>query len=222
MSSYRARQPGASLARILFYELIRKSAHLILAVFFGARAIDRRNVPAVGPLLLASNHESYLDPPVIASLMNHRHLEFIARAGLFKFRPFASIIALLNSIPIREDQGDGAAIREVLRRLDMGRAVLIFPEGSRSPDGTMQPFKRGVSLLVKRSKCPVVPVAIAGAHECWPRHRWPRLFGPPIIVKYGVPIPHDELMKDGPDAALERLFNEIKGLRDGLHVNGRE
>jgi 1-acyl-sn-glycerol-3-phosphate acyltransferase len=220
MSSLREKQPGANLPRILFYEAIRRSAHVLLAVFFRAQAVDVENVPGSGPLLLAANHQSYLDPPTIGSLVTHRHLEFIARAGLFKYRPFAWVISLLNSIPIREDTGDAQAVREVLRRLEKGRAVLIFPEGSRTPDGKIHTFKRGVALLVKRARCPVVPVAIEGAYQRWPRFGWPRLVGPPVIVRYGKPIPYEELMKEGADAAMRRLEKEVRLLHSQITGNG--
>src|SRR6266850_4260144 len=150
--SFRDRQPGASLLRILFYEFIRRAARLFLILFFGAKGTGMENIPETGPLLLVANHQSYLDPPAISSLATHRHLEFLARASLFKFKPFAWVISMLNAVPIQDDSGDAAAIREILRRLEGGRAVLIFPEGSRSPDGVVHEFKRGVAVLVKRAK----------------------------------------------------------------------
>jgi 1-acyl-sn-glycerol-3-phosphate acyltransferase len=210
------RQPGTSLLRYLIYELVNRSVYLICRLAFRIRGEGVLNVPASGPVLLACNHESFLDPPSVSILLRHRQLEFIARASLFK-GVFGKVIALLNAIPLKDDSGDAGAIKEVLRRLDAGRAVLIFPEGSRTPDGEMHEFKRGVALLVKRAKCPVCPVAIAGAYEHWPVHaKRPRLSGPSVRVRYGKPIPYDELMKDGADAALERVRAEVVALRAGL------
>src|SRR5437899_1906837 len=93
--------------------------------------------------------------PPGAIILATSHLEFLARASLFKFKPFAWVISLLNSVPIDDDKGDSAAIRTVLKRLEMSRAVLIFPEGSRTKDGVMNEFKRGATLVVKRARCPV-------------------------------------------------------------------
>jgi 1-acyl-sn-glycerol-3-phosphate acyltransferase len=210
------RQPGSPLHKVWFYEFVRTSVLVAFKVAFRARGYDRKNVPAKGPVLLASNHESFLDPPTIAVLLHHRHLEFVARGSLFKGF-FGHIIKWLNAIPLKDDSGDAGAIREVLRRLDAGRAVLIFPEGSRTPDGEMKEFKRGVALLVKKAQCPVVPVAIAGAFQHWPVGGKCRFRGPSVRVKYGKPIAHEELMSDGADAALERVRAEVTKLRAELH-----
>ncbi|HYE63877.1 MAG TPA: lysophospholipid acyltransferase family protein [Phycisphaerales bacterium] len=210
------RQPGSPLHKVLFYEFVLRTVRLAFKILFRAKGYDSLNVPATGPVLLASNHESFLDPPTIAVLLYHRHLEFIARASLFKGF-FGHVIKNLNAIPLKDESGDAGAIKEALRRLEVGRAVLIFPEGSRTPDGHMHEFKRGVALLVKKGKCPVVPVAIAGAYERWPIHRKkPTLTGPRVRVLYGQPIPYDDLMKNGADAALERVRAEVVKLRDQL------
>jgi 1-acyl-sn-glycerol-3-phosphate acyltransferase len=213
------RQPGAPLGRILFYEFARAVARLTLRMLFGARATGIENIPKTGALLLVANHQSFLDPPTIAVLVPHRHLEFVARASLFKSF-FGHLISMLNSIPIQDETGDSAAIREVLRRLEMQRAVLIFPEGSRTEDGEIHEFKRGAALIVKRSKCPVLPVAITGAYERWPATGKPRFSGPPVRVKYGTTISHDELMKDGADAAMQRLQAEVVKLKAELDHGG--
>lgn len=217
MSAFMARQPGAPLWRVAFYELCRKSARGLLWALVGLRVRDVERVPKTGALLIAANHESYLDPPCVGGAITQRHVAYIARAGLFKWKPFAWLISTLNSVPIREEQGDSAAIRETLRRLELGHAVLIFPEGSRSEDGSLGEFKRGVALLMKKARCPVLPAAIDGAYEAWPRRRkWPRLFGPGVRVLYGDPIPYDELMKDGADAGLARIREEVARLRAQL------
>lgn len=211
---FRDRQPGAPFWQLILYEICRKTCMFILRVFFRLKDQGLEHVPRSGACLVAANHESYLDPPSIGGPIR-RHTAYIARAGLFTWRPFAWLIRSLNSIPIREDQGDVAAIKEAIRRLESGQIVLIFPEGSRSPDGSLQEFKRGVSLLLKKAKCPVVPAAIDGAHEAWPRKGLPRPFRR-VRVRYGAPIPYDELMKDGPDGALQRIRAEIITLRAAL------
>ncbi|MFO0832018.1 MAG: lysophospholipid acyltransferase family protein [Phycisphaerales bacterium] len=217
----RARQPGASLGGVLFYRFCASVAWLALRLLFGARGYQRENVPATGGLIIAANHQSYLDPPAIGGLLlRRRHFDFIARSGLFTFRPFGWLIAHLNSIPVRGDGGDTASIKEVLRRLEMNRAVIIFPEGGRSHDGELHEFKRGAALLVKRSGCPVLPAAIDGAFQCWPPGRkFPLPWKRRVRVLYGEPIPHDELMKDGPDAAMLRLHDEVEKLLAQLRAN---
>jgi 1-acyl-sn-glycerol-3-phosphate acyltransferase len=213
----RDRHPGSSLAHKLTYEVCRKIARLALTTTQRLRAHDLGNVPAAGPLLIVANHQSFLDPPCIGSMITHRHIEYLARATLWGFGPFGKLIQTLNSIPIAEG-GDAAAMKEALRRLHEGKCVLVFPEGSRSPDGAMREFKRGAAVLVKRARCPVLPAAIEGAFDAWPRKsKYPKLFGPPVEVKYGTPIPHSQLLEGGADAALERLAAEVERLRLELH-----
>jgi 1-acyl-sn-glycerol-3-phosphate acyltransferase len=164
-------------------------------------------------VIIAANHESHLDPPLIGC-GPRRPMCFVARVGLFSFRPLGWLISALNAIPIRQGEADTAAIRAVLGALEAGRPVLIFPEGSRTFDGGLQPFARGITVLLKRSKCPVVPAAVAGCFEAWPRTRsFPFLRGRRVAVVFGAAIGHDELMKDGPDAALALLRERIEGLR---------
>jgi len=218
----RDRHPGSSFAHLLFYELCRKAARLALAIFYRIKPVGLHRVPATGPLLIVANHQSFLDPPIVSAFLTHRHTDFIARAGLFKFRPFAWLIGSLNSIPIAEAGGDTAAMKEALKRLGEGKAVLIFPEGSRSPDGAMRDFKRGIAVLVKRARCPVLPAAVEGVHDAWPRGRkFPCLLGRRIALCYAEPIPHAELMDAGADAALERLQAEIESMRLILRANLR-
>ncbi|MBS0196649.1 MAG: 1-acyl-sn-glycerol-3-phosphate acyltransferase [Planctomycetes bacterium] len=219
----RSKQPGASLPRLLFYEFACVVFRAVSRMCFKARVHFPERVPATGPLLLAANHQSFLDPPLIGIRLRQRHLTFIARSGLFKSPAFAAVISWLNALPIREDASDAGAIKETIARLQGGSAVLIFPEGSRCDDGAIGPFKRGVALLMKKARCPVVPVAIEGAFDAWPNSRKrPRFTGCRVEVMYGAPISHEELMKDGPDAALARLALEIDSMRMQLRRGLRE
>lgn len=216
--SIRQRDPGKALPVVVAHAVVRSLIALFYSIFFRARSYDTDHVPGSGPVLVVSNHQAYLDPPLLGTAIRGRHAQYVARDTLFKFKPIGWALALVNSIPIREDSGDAGAIREILKRLDSGDLVILFPEGNRSDDGAMRPFKRGAALLVKRSRCPVVPAAVEGCFDTWPRYRsLPRPWGCPIFVKFGRPIPHDELMKDGADAALRRLEREVDALRLDLH-----
>lgn len=212
-SRLKQRRPGSSLRGLLLYEAVRAVSVVVLRGLYGARVFHAERVPDEGPVLLVANHQSYIDPPVIG-VWPRRHLDFVARLGLFDSAGFAWIIRSLNALPIKEEGGDAPAIKEILRRLQAGRAVIIFPEGSRTHDGQMQEFKRGVAVLVKRSKCPVQPVAIAGCFDAWPRSRKrPRFWGVRIGITYGEPIGHEELLAEGPDAAIGRLHREVEAMR---------
>jgi 1-acyl-sn-glycerol-3-phosphate acyltransferase len=201
-------------------------SHLMVRVFFLALLRTRwdrdTRVPRSGGLLLAANHQSYLDPPLIGGGRLGRPLGYLARKSLFKGRFMSWLLTSYGSIPLEDNQGDIAAMREVLRRLEAGQAVLVFPEGSRSFDGAMQEFKPGLAVLLKRSGCPVVPVAIEGPFDAWPRtSKKPRWWTCPIRVRYGDPIPHEELLRDGVPAAMERLAREIDALRMQLRAEIR-
>jgi 1-acyl-sn-glycerol-3-phosphate acyltransferase len=209
----RGKHPGSSLGAILFYEVIRTVAQLGMMVLFGFRWRGAGSLPRKGAVLVVANHQSYLDPPLVGCAMKGRQFDFLARAGLFEVRWLKPLIVALHSVPVRESGGDTASIKEILRRLEMGRVVLIFPEGTRTMDGSVGPFKRGAAVILRRSQCPVLPVGIAGAHEAWPRGGKPRAFTGTVVVQVGEPIPHDELLADGVDAAMDRLRAEVESLR---------
>ena len=116
-----------------------------------------------------------------------RHMNYIARETLFDFAPFAWLIRSINAIPIDREGFGIAGIKESLRRLKNGEMVLIFPEGTRTPDGEIKQFRPGITSLAVRSRSAILPVAIAGAFQCWPKTRtFPR--PGKIRVHYGRPI----------------------------------
>jgi 1-acyl-sn-glycerol-3-phosphate acyltransferase len=204
-----------------FYSLGRVLCRIVFTLLYRIHSEGTENVPRHGAVLMVANHQSYLDPPVIGCVLRRRRIDFVARRGLWRNRLLAPVIDALCAIPIDEEGGDLSAMREVLRRLEMGHTALIFPEGSRTTDGTVQSFKRGVALLVKRAGCPVIPVAVEGCFDAWPRHRRrPRLGGARIAVAFGPPIPHEELMAGGPVEGLQRLHDEVERLRAGLAAQG--
>lgn len=217
---YRTKHPSGRLGPILFYDLCRGITGLVLCLCYRYRAIGAARVPRTGALLIVANHQSFLDPPIVGTAIN-RHLDYIARVGLFKSRALAWLIRTLHALPIRQDQPDSAAMKESIRRLEQGAAVLVFPEGSRSEHGELGEFKRGVAILLRRAKCPVIPVALDGAFEAWPRRRrFPRPWGR-ITVKYGTVISPEELLALGPDAAVARLQHEVEKLLGEIRAGDR-
>jgi 1-acyl-sn-glycerol-3-phosphate acyltransferase len=223
LSRLREHRPNTPLPGLLAYAVSRLIVAAFLTAAYRMRAFGSDNVPRHGAVLLVANHQSYLDPPAVGVAVRHRHLDYLARAGLFESTVLGKMLTAFNSVPINEDGGDTRAIKEILRRLGDGRAVLIFPEGTRSPDGAMRPFKRGIALLVKRARCPVVPVAVEGCYDAWPRDQAaPSVWGKRIAVKVGEPIAYEEVMALGGDAALERLAAEIDRMRLELRAKLRE
>jgi 1-acyl-sn-glycerol-3-phosphate acyltransferase len=179
---------------------------------WGVRAWHRERLPAAGPMLLVSNHVSHIDPPLVGMCVG-RPCTYLARHDLFQ-PPLGWLIRRLGAVPIDRESGkDG--LTAVLKLLEQGRRVIMFPEGTRSPDGELQPLKPGVALLVKKAHCPVVPVGIAGAHESWPRsQKLPKLAplgvcgpGTPLGVSFGEPVPagfYDTMGREAIVADMQR------------------
>ncbi len=213
LQRYRMRHPGSSLARLWFFDLCRETVLWYFRIFHRLKRVDVMNIPREGPVLLIANHQSFYDPPAIGGGIRHRHSDFLARDSLFKFKPFGWLISKLNASPIRQGAGDAGAMKATIEKMHNGRMMLVFPEGSRTPDGEIQRFQRGAAVLLKRAHCQVIPVGIAGAYEAWPRSRkLPIPFRDKIVVCYGEPISSDQLMKDGADAALEYLRTRVEEL----------
>lgn len=212
---------------MLFYDAVWLFTWSIATIVYRLRIRGMHNIPTGGPLLVIANHQSHFDPPAVTLAFTRRHINFIARGGLFTNRFFGAYIQALNAVPIKETGSDTAAIRTALAQLAKGRIVLLFPEGSRSPDATLQEFKRGFWLLMSRAKCPVLPMGIDGAYDAWPRCRkLPRLWGRRIAVSIGKPLSHAQLMAMGPKEGLPYLRQLIDNLRldarDDLRAATRE
>ncbi len=200
-------------SRPRFFALCRFLARVAIQVLYRPIVVGGERVPDTGGVLIAANHQSYIDPPFVGCWVK-RHLTFIARSGLFKSAFMARLIGSLNSIPIAEEGSDTAAMKAVLEAIADDRAVLIFPEGSRTEDGGMHEFKRGASVVVKRARCPVVPVGIEGAWDAWPRGRKrPRLFGRRLAMVYREPIPLETLEAEG-KGALALIEREVTLARE--------
>lgn len=201
-----------SWPRSLFFRLAQTLCRILFKTCYRWRILHSERVPLSGPILLVANHQSHFDPPAIGSGI-HRSTSFLARDSLFRFFAFRWLIKTLGADPIKRDTSDTAAMKRTIELLNDGHSVLVFPEGTRTPDGTIKPFKRGVAILLKRAKCKVIPVAIEGAFNAWPKGDRPHFTGRRIAIAYGEPIDSQELIKDGPDKALEFLALEIDALR---------
>ena len=207
------RHPGSGVAGIGFFALCCFMFRVYFRLTHSARFDGTDRIPDRGPVLLIANHQSYYDPPFIGCWITRRQLDFLARGSLFKFKPFAWLLKTVHTMPIKQGAGDTGAMKEALRRLGEGRAMLVFPEGSRTRDGSISPFERGTALLLKRAHCTIIPVGISGAYEAWPRHkRLPRPFSGRIAVVYGDPISSDTLVEHGADEAMRRLHAEVEAL----------
>ena len=164
--------------------------------FFHGFAVERlENIPKDGSFLLASNHLSFLDPPALGCRMP-RNLHYFARDSLFK-GPLGMLIRALNSIPVNRSQLDLATLRTVLKVLKEGNPLLVFPEGTRSEDGSLSEGKRGVGMLVAKSQVPVLPARIFGSYEILGKGKSLPRIGRKLRVRYGTLLDFEELDSGG-------------------------
>ena len=200
------RKRDRSLGTWVIYKFLQVLMTSYFSLRYGFRATGREPLPSEGGMLLVSNHLSHLDV-IILGATTPRPLNFVARSSLFFF-PLKPIIIALGALPIRRDGMGAEGLKETLRRLRAGGIVTLFPEGSRSQNGELGVLKSGIGLLASRAKVPIVPVAIAGAFEAWPRSsKLPRPH--PLRVHYGAPITPTELVGMNADAVAELLRDRL-------------
>jgi 1-acyl-sn-glycerol-3-phosphate acyltransferase len=199
-----------------WYDTVFVSSYLGFGIGHSLRVIGRRHMPRSGPVLVLANHQSFFDP-VLVGLASTRYLTYVARETLFRNKFFAGIIRSLDAIPIDNEGFSRQGIHGTLEALGKGLSVLLFPEGERTPHGGMEPFKPGVTLLLKKAKCPIVPVGIAGAFDSWPRfQKIPKLaplWAPPrkgtIALSVGRPISAEEVSHRPRDEQLRILYDAV-------------
>src|SRR6267154_2092903 len=164
----------------------------IYKFYFGWRVYNPERVPLQGPVILASNHASYVDPPLVGAGLR-RGINYLAREDLFRFPVVGWALRNWNAVPVDRDGGGARGLKAILDRLLAGGAIILFPEGTRSRDGRLQPARSGIGLAVIKSRAPVVPVRVFGTFEAYNRTmRFPRP-GRRVIVKYGRPLLFDRL-----------------------------
>jgi len=183
-------------------------ARFLLHLLFGYRTEGAEKVPKTGPVILAANHLSILDPIAIGAGIK-RPVSFLARADVFRLPVLSWLLPRLYAIPVERGTGDLSAIKGAIRALERGMAFGIFPEGTRSRSGRLQPFKTGVAAIAFRTGSPVVPVAVVGSEKAWPVGRKLFRLRRPIRVVYGDPIPVPRKTKVS-HQELENLTREIE------------
>jgi 1-acyl-sn-glycerol-3-phosphate acyltransferase len=192
--------------RLLGPEVFLPLVWVVGRAYFGVRLEGVQNVPLEGPLIIAPNHVTYADPPLIA-LGVRRPIYFMAWNRLFHVPLFGRLIRFLRAFPVETESVDPSAVREVVQLLKAGQAVMIFPEGGRSPDGRLQRFKPGAFRLACAHGAPILPVTIIGGHEAWPPQRaFPRpgrvtiVFHPPVVPPVGA----------NPRQAAQELLRQVR------------
>ena len=183
---------------------------MIYATYFRWRVFNAERVPLQGPVILASNHASYLDPPLVGSGVK-RGINYLARDTLFRFPGMGWLLRQWNSVPVDRDGGGAAGLKAILDRLLAGGAIILFPEGTRTRDGRLQPARSGIGLTVIKSNAAVVPVRVFGTYEAYGRHtKIPRPH--PVAVKYGRPLMFAELRAEAKTCTkprLKQIYQEV-------------
>ncbi len=213
---FRRRNP--SLPRtslLLWWTCVPLFVGSLMRLIWRLRVQGRHRIPREGPALVICNHQSHLDPMILGCVLADRGPRMMARASLLTDSPWPLPWMLKNGfriIPIDRDAVDPGAMRAAITELQEGRLSIVFPEGTRSEDGHLQEFRRGVWLLIKRGCAPVLPMAIEGTFDIWPRGRGPQTRGRMMVV-IGEPIAHDTLLEMGPEEGLRFLAAQVESLR---------
>jgi 1-acyl-sn-glycerol-3-phosphate acyltransferase len=200
----------------VLYAILKPLAVAVMRLYFRMEARGAEHVPASGGVLLVSNHSSVLDPPIIGSACP-RDLCFMAKAELFRIPLLGALIHRLNARPVRREGSDSRALKDALRVLQAGDALLVFPEGTRGPEGELREAKAGAGMLAVASGAAVVPVYIRGSGGALPRGRVlprPRK----VEVRFGPPLTFDagpaEGRRDRYREAAGEMMQAIARLRD--------
>ncbi len=152
---------------------------------FQYRAFGQENIIEDGPAIMAANHQSYLDPPLVG-ITCRAELYYLARKTLFENKLFGSILSGVNALPVDLLKGDLTAVRTVINLLKQGHRTVIFPEGTRSLTGEIQQARPGIGLIIAKTLAPVVPMRIFGSFQAWPKGG--KITPHPVTVVVGRPI----------------------------------
>ncbi len=192
----------------LTYNIFYSLAKFVARFCFSLRVIHPERMVEEGPLIIAVNHSSYFDPP-LAGICSHRAVHYLARKNLLKWPFFGPLFPAMNVIPVERDGNDMSALREVIKRIREGEGVVLVPEGTRSRDGSLQPARAGIGLVIAKTLAPVLPMRIFGAHEAFPKGSpLPRFL--PVTVSIGEPIHFTAAdLQDGSREAYQRLSDRV-------------
>jgi 1-acyl-sn-glycerol-3-phosphate acyltransferase len=187
---------------------------LLFGIYFRWRVLGAENVPKTGGVILAANHASYADPPLVGAGLD-RDINYLARQSLFRFPIIGRLLSSWNSVPVDRDGGGAKGLKIILDRLLGGAGIILFPEGTRSNDGKLQPAQPGIGLVVAKSNALVVPVRVFGTYEAWGRNRKVPL-PKRITVTYGEPMRFEKLRAEAKNCSRERLKEIYQQIADEI------
>lgn len=167
--------------------LVRRTLRPVLRTWLDLEVEGVHHVPGAGGVLLAATHQSHADSVALAVALD-RPVHYLGDQRLTAVPLLGPLLPRLGMIPLRRGEGDAGALEVLTDLLDEGRAVAVYPEGSRSRDGRVHRLRSGVARLAARTAVPVVPAAVIGIFEVWPIGRRPRLRGGAVTVRFGRPL----------------------------------
>ncbi len=198
----------------MLYAVLKPLTVMVMRLLFRLEGRGAEHVPSRGPVLLVANHSSLLDPPLVGG-MAPRPVSFMAKAELFRVPLLGALISRLNARPVRREGADASALRTALRVLQEGGALLMFPEGTRGPEGMLREPKPGAAMLAVLSGAAVVPVFIQGSGRAWPRgQRFPR--PAKVIVTFGKPVTFERKDAQGRKTDYEAVSRAMMAAIGGL------
>src|SRR6185369_11381218 len=187
---------------------------ILYATYFRWRVYGAENVPLSGGVILASNHASFLDPPLVGSGLK-RDINYLARESLFRYPGIGALLRSWNSVPVDREGGGAAGLKKILGRLLDGGAIILFPEGTRTRDGKLQPARSGIGLAAIKSDAVIVPVRVFGTYEAYGRHlRLPRPYR--VSVKWGEPMRFETLRAEAKNCSKARLKEIYQQVADEI------
>ncbi|MEY3479319.1 MAG: 1-acyl-sn-glycerol-3-phosphate acyltransferase [Verrucomicrobiota bacterium] len=167
----------------------------IAKTFFSYRVIGAENMIEEGPCIIAANHCSFFDPPLVGVACK-RAIHYLARKSLLDWPVVGPVFPDLNVIPVDQKNADRSALMAAIRVVRTGGAILVFPEGTRSADGRLQAAQPGVGMIVAKTGAPVAPMRIFGSFEAFPRNRkFPRRATISVVVGKPLQFPPEEISK---------------------------
>jgi 1-acyl-sn-glycerol-3-phosphate acyltransferase len=187
---------------------------LLFLFYFRWHVFNPERVPLQGPAILACNHASFLDPPLVGAGVP-RAIHYLARENLFRFPVLGWVLRNWQVVPVDREGGGAKGLKAILDQLLAGGAIILFPEGTRTRDGNLQPARPGIGLAVIKSAAPVIPVRVFGTFRAYGRHmRFPRPRR--VAVKYGKPMLFEQLRAEAGICSKTRLKEIYQQVSDEL------
>ena len=201
--------------RTFVYIVVTGTLRFLFRILFHIRVKGARQFPRHGAFILAGNHASFLDPPAMAAMAKGWMIHFMARDNLFEPPWFAWLLRQLGVMPLDRTRGDIGAMRKALQSLKEGKALGLFPEGTRTLDGKLQAAKGGIGFLVAKAAVPVYPVYIHGTFAAYPKGGKMKI-GTPLTMAFGDPISPEEVLALGKgeyEKIATHIMDRIAALR---------